>query len=335
MRYVIYGAGAIGGVIGGRLHQSGHDVVLIARGAHLEALRTDGLRIQSARDDVRLSIPAVSTPAEANITSGDVVILAMKAQDTTAAVAELASVAPHDIVVLCAQNGVDNERIALRSFAHVYGLYVFVVATHLAPGTVQYFTDPSCGILDIGRYPSGRDDVADRLSDEFQNAGFDSRSQPGIMQWKYRKLLSNLANALQALCEEDGDLGLERLTDLAEGVFTEAAACYKAAGIDCVTASDQDERIASLMPFANVDGHAFPGGSSWQSLARGSGRIETDYLNGEVVLLGREFGVPTPVNEVLQRTARRMARTGLAPGSVTPDQLRAEVQSAKNAVVLA
>src|SRR5690349_1906309 len=82
MRFVVYGAGAIGGVVGARLFQSGHDVVLIARGAHYEAIRDHGLRIQSPIDDETFPIPVVDHPSKLTLTGDDVVLLAMKSQDT-------------------------------------------------------------------------------------------------------------------------------------------------------------------------------------------------------------------------------------------------------------
>jgi len=74
-----------------------------------------------------------------------------------------------------------------------------------------------------------------------------------------------------------------------------------------------------------IDGQRHLGGSSWQSLARGSGSVEADYLNGEIVLLGRLQGVPTPVNELAQRVANRMARECAAPGSVAAAEIEAEL----------
>ena len=85
MRFVVYGAGAIGGVVGARLFQQGHDVVLIARGAHYEAIRERGLRIQSPDDDATLAIPVVDHPSQLAFTPDDVVFLAMKSQGTIAA----------------------------------------------------------------------------------------------------------------------------------------------------------------------------------------------------------------------------------------------------------
>src|SRR5918996_980418 len=126
MRFIVYGAGAVGGTIGGRLFQAGHDVTLIARGDHLRALRTDGLTLRWPDGAATLPVPAAASPDETDLRPGDVVVLAMKTQHTAAAVAALAMAAPPDVAVVCAQNGVENERIALRSFADVYAMSVML-----------------------------------------------------------------------------------------------------------------------------------------------------------------------------------------------------------------
>jgi 2-dehydropantoate 2-reductase len=76
-----------------------------------------------------------------------------------------------------------------------------------------------------------------------------------------------------------------------------------------------------------IDGQPHSGGSSWQSLARGTGAVEADYLNGEIALLGRLHGVPTPVNAMIQRVANRVARERRPPGSVPAAQLAAALAS--------
>ncbi|HEV8064528.1 MAG TPA: 2-dehydropantoate 2-reductase N-terminal domain-containing protein, partial [Acidimicrobiales bacterium] len=163
MRYLILGAGAIGAAIGGRLFRAGHDVVLIARGAHLEALQTGGLELRDPEITEVLAVAAVGTIEEAEPGGHDVVMLATKSQHSEALLAELALVAPPSINVVCAQNGVENERLALRRFGNTYGMRVILAGTHLVPGVVEIATAPVAGILDIGRFPAGNDDVAEAV----------------------------------------------------------------------------------------------------------------------------------------------------------------------------
>jgi 2-dehydropantoate 2-reductase len=318
MRFLIYGAGGIGGAIGGRLHQAGHDVVLVARGAHLADLNERGLTLRSPAETVVLPVPAVSHPAEAELGPGDVVVLAMKSQHTADAVAELACVAPPGIAVACAQNGVANERMALRLFPDVYGIAVMLPATHLSPGVVDAWSTPVTGMLDIGRFPAGVDGTAEAVSAAFAGATFDSVVRPDVMRWKYRKLEVNLGNAAEAVAG-----AVARSSPVVDQAVAEAEAVFDAAGIDRASAEEDLARRGDLLRMHSIDGARWEGGSSWQSLARGAGSIETDYLNGEIVLLGRLHGVPTPVNELLQRLAREAAAAGGPPGTMSADEVLA------------
>lgn len=321
MRYLILGAGAVGSAIGGRLAAAGRDVVLIARGAHLEALRGDGLRLRTPDRDETIPVEAVDSPAAAAPRPGDVAVLTTKTQDSVAALEDLAMAAGDEIPVACAQNGVANERLALRRFARVYGVNVWLPAEMVTPGLVDVFYRPLLGALYIGRYPEGVDDLAARIATDFEAAGFRGRAVPDVMRWKHNKLLANLGNALDAA---SGPAARE--SDLAGRARAEAEACYRAAGIDWVPDAEEAEHRAGL-EWAEVAGHAHRGGSSWQSLARGTGNIEADYLNGEIALLGRRHGVPTPVNAGLQRLARRLARERRSAGSMPLEEVEAEVAS--------
>jgi 2-dehydropantoate 2-reductase len=318
MRYVIYGAGAIGGTIGARLHLAGFDVLLIARGPHLEAIRAGGLRFQSPDGVATLRIPAAGSPSEARLGPGDVVFLTMKTQDTEAALIDLQAAAPVlDLPVVCAQNGVENERMALRRFERVYAMLVILPATHLEPGVVEATSAGITGVLDAGRYPSGVDDVILEVCSGLEKAGFRARPDPQAMRKKYAKLLGNLNNTLQAA------LGEARAPELSRRLVEEAIACYRAAGIEWTP----DAEMAALRDGMRAGGGR-QGNSTWQSLARGAGSIESDYLNGEIALLGRMYGVPTPANAALQRIGRRMVAEGLAPGSLSPADLLREIESA-------
>jgi 2-dehydropantoate 2-reductase len=320
MRFVIYGAGAIGGVIGARLHQGGYEVALIARGRHLEAIQANGLTFETPAERESLKLPAASDPAELEVgRAGDVVLLAVKGQDTTAALDTLRTASPRPVPVVCLQNGVENERVALRRQPSVYGAVVMLPAAHLEPGIVRAYGTRLTGIVDVGRYPRGTDDLSAQISAALAGSRFLSRVQADIMRLKYAKLILNLGNAVGALCG-DGE-GSEALTERARA---EGRAVLEAAGIDFHDPEVDDltgrwERIG-VEP---VGGEAPPLSSSWQSLARGAGSIETDYLNGEIVLLGRRHDVPVPINAALCDLAAQQVRAGSAPGSLSPDEVLA------------
>jgi 2-dehydropantoate 2-reductase len=303
-------------VIGARLFALGREVVLIARGEHRRAIARAGLRVETPHGSETFPIPAVEHPCELELSDRDAVLLAMKSQDTASSLRALASSAPADVPVVCAQNGVDNERQALRLFANVYGVCVVLPATHLEPGVVQANSVATAGLLDVGRYPGGVDETAGSIAAAFAAAGFDSRAIPEIMRWKHRKLLTNLGNAIEAVCEPS-----PRQREVDELAVKEGEACLRAAGIDFASAEEDRARRGRLLRIAPVEGRMRGGGSSWQSLARGAGAIEADYLNGEIVLLGRLYGVPTPVNELLQRLAGRLARERRPPGTMPVDEL--------------
>lgn len=318
VRFIVYGAGAVGGTIGGRLFEHGHDVVLIARGGHGAAIARDGLRLRTPDGDHVLPIPVVDHPSALDPGPGDVVVLAMKTQDTEAALSDLAAVAAPGLALVCAQNGVENERMALRRFPDVHAMCVMLPATHLDPGVVVAHGAPLSGILDVGRYPAGTDEVTGEVAEALDSSGFSSRADPAVMRRKYAKLLMNLGNALEAASGR-----ATRTSDLGSRARREALACYAAAGIDAATVEEDATRRGDLVAIAAIEGVERGGGSSWQSLARGAGTVEADHLNGEIVLLGRLHGVPTPVNALLQRVANDMARTREPAGSLPLEQLLA------------
>jgi len=104
-------------------------------------------------------------------------------------------------------------------------------------------------------------------------------------------------------------------------VREEALSCFKAAGIEAAPQDEFRQRMAEVK-IKDIPEHPRTGGSTWQSLMRGLPSTEADYLNGEIVLLGRLHGVSTPYNRVLQRIASELARTGKRPGSVTIEDLQ-------------
>src|SRR5205085_329397 len=226
------------------------EVILIARGAHADALTATGLALQHGDDIETFTLPVVTDPAAIEWRADDVVLLTMKSQDTLAAVRALAAVAPASIAVVCAQNGVDNERVVLRHFANTYGCVVMMPAAHLEPGVVQAHAWPTPGLLDVGRFPSGSDSGAQEIVDAFNAAGFNCVVRESVMRWKYTKLLMNLANAAVALCPSS-----DERNDLMKRAREEGEAVLAAAGIDHASHEEDLERRANHLTIVPIAGH--------------------------------------------------------------------------------
>jgi 2-dehydropantoate 2-reductase len=325
MRFVVYGAGAIGGVVGARLHQAGHEVALVARGAHLEAIQTHGLTLTTPAEQVTVRIPAASDPGQLGVGApDDIVLLAVKSQDTAGALDSLRTAAAGDVPIVCLQNGVENERVCARRFADVYGAVVMMPADHLRPGHVEAYGARASGIIDVGRYPAGVDERCEAICAALSGARIHSEPSSDVMRRKYAKLLRNLGNAVGALF---GDAESAR-AELTERLRDEARAALDAAEIEYhdEVVDDVGARM-KLLDARPIGGRERAGSSSWQSLARGAGTIETDYLNGEIVLLGRLHGVPTPFNEAICRLADDAVRGGARPGELSIDELFGAVRS--------
>ncbi|MBV8761695.1 MAG: ketopantoate reductase family protein, partial [Deltaproteobacteria bacterium] len=228
-----------------------------------------------------------------------------------ACVHELAVVDPP---TACLTNGIEAERIAARHLSHVMGACIFLPATHLEPGIVQARSWPLVGAIDLGRYPRGEADVL--LATEH----LASRPTDDIMRFKRGKLLTNLANAAEALCGPEA-----RESTIAQRARDEGIACFEAAGLTRTTDVEDAERRIGIRSRPIPD-RLRSGGSTWQSLARGAS-LEVDYLNGEIALLGRQHGVATPINAGLQRLANAAARAGARPGAMSLGELEAALRS--------
>lgn len=252
----------------------------------------------------------------------DVVVITAKTQDTPAMHSALLEWNPH-VRIVCGTNGVEHERMALRRFADVYGMVIQLPAQFEKPGEVTVLCAPTNAVLDVGRYPSGVDEVAAELAALLDAAPrLSSEADPDVMTKKYGKLLLNLGNAADAACGLGGRGAAVVATAMDEG-----KRAYQAAGIRWEPRPQDAERYRArtgMMQFDIPAGDTFVGGSTWQSLMKGASTSETDYFNGEILLLGRLHGVAAPANEFLQHCVARLLRRDLQPGSLTTEQLDAE-----------
>ncbi|HEX2858522.1 MAG TPA: 2-dehydropantoate 2-reductase N-terminal domain-containing protein [Propionibacteriaceae bacterium] len=328
-RYVIIGTGAIGGTIAGRLAQHGVSVVAVARGAHADAIESEGLLLRTPDGDHRVHPEVWRSPEDARLTADDVLVLAVKSQQAQEALSAWAylpvagtdGTAGERLPVLTCLNGVATEDFALRYFRRVYAVCVWAPCVHVEPGVVEAYLAEVSGIFHMGRYPVGLADVDDRVflgsvQRDWAEAQLGVLLPQDVMAWKYSKLLSNLGNAFNALAGRG-----EGLDELVERARDEGRAVLEAAGVPVTSEEVEAEARAAGPRFGEIPGASHVGSSSWQSLARGRGDIETDYLNGEIVAIAHRLGMDAPLNSRICVLAQEAARSGRAPGSYTVGEL--------------
>ncbi|WP_375486074.1 FAD-dependent monooxygenase [uncultured Jatrophihabitans sp.] len=342
MRYVLIGAGAVGSALGGLLAHDGHaDVLLVGRGDHARSMLDHGLTVRCPDTTFTVSVPVTTSSDHVELSVDDVLVLTTKTHQAEAALTEWADVPVRDIAgevvgiaadvlpVLVATNGVASEQIALRYFARVFAVCVWFPVVMIEPGEVIVRGAPLRGVFHVGRYPgvdvaSAADtELLDRLASGWRAAGCLVELPTAVTPWKYRKLLSNLSNIVQALLGDASDAA-----DIEKAAEDEAHDVLRHAHIPVV--AEQEARSGWHPPglsFSPVPGEPEQlGGSTWQSLVRGTGTIETDFLNGEIVLIARQHGRAAPVNARLTVLARRAARQRMRPGAITADELRGLVR---------
>ena len=320
LRFVVVGPGAIGGTLAVQLHRTGQQVEVVARGAHLQAIRSDGLTLNAPDGTCTAALAAHDRISQATITEDTVVVIATKVHQGEGVLDELLAHAGSGVPVVCAQNGVEGERMALRRFREVYAVLVNTPGVHLEPGIVEVYADAPRGVLDIGRFPIGVDDRARQIAASWTSAEFLSEATPDLISRKWSKLISNTGNALQVLCGNDR----ANYDRIAEAVMAESRGVAEGAGIE-VNVEDQQRR-AGMVNRKDIGDVKRPGGSTWQSAVRETGDVESVALNGEICLLGRLHGVPTPLNDLIQSETLALIADGRPVGSFDQDKLLARAR---------
>ena len=313
---MIYGAGAVGGVLGGLLSLSGEQVVLIGRPGNVNEIRAHGLNIVTSSRAHIVKLPAVASPKQIDFGPNDVVFLCVKGQDTETAIAELHSVV-NDIPVFCFQNGVRNEEIVSKYYHHVYGVMVKAILFYIQDGEVIARGDLPNHLV-IGRYPEGTDELIEDVAAKLHNSGYEVTVTPEIMSYKYGKLIGNLTNAVGAITNFAG----EEVEPITRAVQNEGKEILTMAGIKRVFAEEplpSRPKDAVNQPYNGLSG--VPLGSTWQSLTRRQGAVETEFLNGEIVRIAAKFGKRAPINETLLHITVEMAANHELPGKYSPIEL--------------
>jgi 2-dehydropantoate 2-reductase len=332
-RYVIVGAGAIGGTVGAVLARAGIPTVLVARGAHADVLAAEGLTLRTPDGTFPTPVTAAAQAEQVRLTERDVLVFATKTQQLDAALQEWVDQPVHSadgvvgtagerLPAMTALNGVAAEEKALRYFRRVFGVCVWLPAVHLEPGEVIVRSWPVAGQFHIARWPASISTPADadmlaRLAQTWSAAGIRVNVPPDVAPWKYNKLLSNLGNAVAALTAEAADAGHIVAAARREGEDVLRCAGIEFTSFETSTAARADGPTIRAVP--GWDARA--SNSTWQSLSRNTGNVETDFLNGEIVRLAHRHGTSAPLNAALARAARAEVRNGLGPGRYSASEL--------------
>ena len=307
MRIAVIGAGGVGGAFGGALAKAGGDVTFLARGAHLNALRTRGLSVLGTRGNVRLN-PVQATDQPSSIGPVDLVLFCVKLWDVESAGAAIRPLVGTDTAVIPLQNGIDaSERlIPILGKAAVMGGVAQISATIAEPGVIRQtgtFMRLLFGELD-GR-PSRRGTAFHALC---QSAKFESVNSDGIVAalWEKFVLLATNSSVVSLTRLPFGKLRNDpEVFALFEKAIAEVAAVGRARGVDLP--ADLEARARETT--RNLPPEMLP--SMAVDLLRGN-RLELPWLAGKVVALGRELGVPTPTFEVMYAALKPYANG--APG---------------------
>ncbi len=207
MRFIVYGAGAIGSTIGGHLFRIGHNVALVANPQHVNKIRESGLRLVTTDETYILKINAYKEAKELTpFLADDVVLLTSKSQHTLLCLGQLKNTgAPRTLPIFCFQNSICNEPLATRIFDRVYGALMVIPGIFLEPGEVINPITGNAGFIEVGLYPKGTDELASTVSSALKESGFAGGVNEWAMKSKGAKCLSNLGNAMAAITDGRGN----------------------------------------------------------------------------------------------------------------------------------
>jgi 2-dehydropantoate 2-reductase len=286
LKVAVMGAGAVGCYYGGMLARAGHDVTLVARPQHVEAIRRDGLRMETKSFDEQVRLSAVTDPREA--AGADLVLFCVKSMDTEAAGRQLAPFLRPDTLVLCLQNGVDNaDRLRTVLPEHAVAAAVVYVATEMAgPGHLKHHgrgelvIEPAAG--------------SERAAQVLAAAGVPTDISPNVRGALWMKLILNCAyNAVSAIAQKPYGENVQGvgIREVMRDVVDECLAVAQADGVQVPgDAHAATRKLVESMPAQYS--------STAQDVARGK-PTEIDFLNGYVVRRGEALGIATPANRVL------------------------------------
>ncbi len=302
MKIAVYGAGGVGGYFGGRLARAGADVHLVARGEHLDAIRRDGLRVESVHGDFEVDLPATDDPA--SIGPCDVVLVTVKSYDTDEVAVELGALLGEETAVVSLQNGLDNEERLSAAIGpdRVLGGVAYVFSTVREPGVIEHTGGPAT--VTFGELDGTRSERGERLLEWCERAdGMDATLSGSIKTVLWEKAAFICAQAGMTAAVR---LPLGRIRDAPESwemyrrIVEEVCRVGRATGVDLPQGT-----VDRWIEFADgLDGDSY---SSLHYDLTHDKPIELEALHGAVVRRGRENDVAVPANEAVYAILRPWA----------------------------
>ena len=329
MRFVVYAAGAVGGVLGGHLALAKHDVLIVCRDEHARAVSEGGgLRMKSGTGEYLAPVRAVARLAAADLDSGTCVLFTPKSNDTERCVEELAGVAPRDVPVVSFQNGVANEDIIAKRFENVFGGVCRMTCSFLQPGQVSF---RRMGRLAIGKHPKGAHPFSKKLGTALEEAGFDVTVSHNMICDKWFKLVVNLQSAFNAIIDPRDHDGVE-FVDLKVGALEEARKILRAEKMKVKSCDERELSIDDVVnelrkPKAPRTPSAMKvNNSTWQNLYLKRKEVENGFFHGPIIELARKHGIAAPFNETALELVTQAARTELGPGAFRAAEVLARIK---------
>jgi 2-dehydropantoate 2-reductase len=319
MKYLIFGAGAVGCYVGGKLAAAGEDVVFYGREKMAKTIAQHGLSLSHYHDEaVHVPNPKFVTTLD-GLQDTDVILLCVKSQDTQAAADEISTHFPPSVSVLSLQNGVENVpllREALPGRTILGGMVPYSV-TGVGEGVFHQGMD--------GALVFEQDPVAAKLVEACKGAGLDACMSPNITGVLWGKLLINLNNALNALADIPlkDQFRQREYRRLFAALIREGLSVLKAAGIEPTgSGKTTPKRVVRLFDIPNFIFYPLADrilkmdpkarSSMWQDLHMGRAS-EIDHLQGAVCRLGKKVGVATPLNDKVTHMVNLAFADGVSP----------------------
>jgi 2-dehydropantoate 2-reductase len=301
MRYIVYGAGAVGSAVGGLLSYAGKSVNFIGRKPHIDAINKNGLQLNSYEETMIAKPSGVYSIKHIVPQKDDVIFLCVRTNDTKNAVNDIIEFYPKDTPIFAFQNSVVNEKILSKYFSNVYGVAVKMTCYSPESGITNF---RSIGRLVLGKYPLGTDAKVKTTANDLISAGFEVSISENIMQDKWLKLAINAVSSVSAIFMNE-EISRDDVNRVKVMLLEEIQLVLSAANISSVPCEKKDKDIPALIDSFRLPAELYRPkipvyNSTWTALNRGT-KLENKYYLGIIIELSEKHNLSAHIcSKILQ-----------------------------------